>query len=73
MNRDELEREIEYADLLDALAKAKKGRDRDKLHAAKMAVYVHREKRRAAASPGLAEPGEARPAPIKVQAKVKGN
>lgn len=68
MNRDELNREIALADLLDALAAAKKSKNRDQLHNAKIALYAHRVKDRDAASPGRA--GEAKPETVKV--KVKG-
>lgn len=71
MTRDELEREAEYNDLLDALTAAKQGGDREVLQQAKEAIFAFRQARRLAVDPD-ANPGEARPAAVKTGVKPAG-
>ncbi len=65
MNRAELAIATEEVELLERLAAAKAGNDRDELRAAKLAIREFREYHRTIREATEAGPGEARPSTLR--------
>lgn len=61
MTRDELDLEAEHLTLLEELADAKAAGDRERLAAAKAAIFTFRTKWRTVRAAFAPQPGEARP------------